>query len=87
LSIVSPIMVKNMSTRTQNILAFAARNLSYGGVALIITAAYIVYVQPNHINVFLAPYTGDPIQLGGVLVLLGGLVSAFGFVLKNLLKN
>jgi len=87
LSIVSPIMVKNMSTRTKNILAFAARNLSYGGVALIITAAYIVYVQPNHINVFLAPYTGDPIQLGGVLVLLGGLVSAFGFVLKNLLKN
>lgn len=87
MSIVSPIMVKNMSTRTQNILAFAARNLSYGGVALLITAAYIVYVQPNHINVFLAPYTGDPIQLGGVLVLLGGLVSAFGFVLKNLLKN
>ena len=87
MSIVSPIMVKNMSTRTQNILAFAARNLSYGGVALLITAAYIVYAQPNHINVFLAPYTGDPIQLGGVLVLVGGLASAFGFVLKNLLKN
>lgn len=87
MSIVSPIMVKKMSTRTQNILALTAKNLSYGGIALIITAAYILYAQPSNINVFLAPYTGEPSILGGVLVCIGGLESAIGFVLKNMMHN
>lgn len=72
-----------MNTRTQNILAKASRNLRIGGAALIATATYIAVARPSTINVFLSPYTGDPVVLGGVMVLVGGLATALGYVFKN----
>jgi hypothetical protein len=74
---------EKMNTRTQTILAIASRNLRIGGAAVIATAAYIVVARPSNINLFLLPYTGDPLVLGGILVLVGGLVTALGYSLKN----
>ncbi|MCW4014415.1 MAG: hypothetical protein NWF07_15710 [Candidatus Bathyarchaeota archaeon] len=72
-----------MNTRTQNILAFASRNLRYGGVAFIITAAYIAYAQPSNLTVLMAPYSGDPVYLGGIMVAIGGFASLIGYSIKR----
>lgn len=72
-----------MNTRTQNILAYASRNLRLGGVAFIITAAYIMYSKPANLTVLLTPYSGDPVTLGGIMIAMGGLASIIGYALKR----
>ena len=76
-------MVKKMISRTRNILAFASRNLRYGGIAFIIAAAYIMYAKPENLIIFLAPYTGSPLLLGKLMVLFGGFASILGLTLKR----
>ena len=74
---------KNMKTRDQNILAYASRNLRYGGAAFIITAVFISYTRPDNLILLLTPYTGDPVFLGGVMVTLGGLAILLGYSIKR----
>ena len=76
-----------MKTRTQNILVFAARNLSYGGAVFILTAAYIMYAQPSNLVVGLSSYTGNPLVLGGVMMANGVLASLLGYSVRRWLDS
>jgi len=72
-----------MIERTRDILDFASRNLRYGGIVFIVTAAYIIYAKPENLTVFLTPYTGSPVLLGNIMILFGGFASILGFTLKR----
>jgi hypothetical protein len=74
-----------MSTKS-NLIAITSKNLQYGGLAFLITAAYILYAKPENIVILLAPYSGDPVSLGSVMVFVGGLASILGYTLKKWLN-
>ena len=74
--------VKNMKNKKERVFAFVSRNLRYGGLALIITAAYIVAVNPSKIAVLLTPFSGNPMILGGVMTVVGVLSTLIGYKIK-----
>ena len=73
-------MRKNM---INNVLDYASRNLQYGGIALMITAAYIITWRPSNVILLFAPYIGDPVLLCSALALIGGIASILGYSLKR----
>lgn len=75
--------VKTMKNTMERGFAFVSRNLRYGGIALILTAALISIGNPSEIIVLLAPYSGDPTMLSSVLAMMGVLSTMFGYALKR----
>lgn len=65
-------------------LVYLARNMTYGGVVVIITALYLVAAEPRNILVLWSPYNGDRVLLSGVLVLLGSLSALLGYALRRI---
>ena len=74
--------VKNMKNKKERVFAFVSRNPRYGGLALIITATYIVIANPSKITVLLTPFSGNPIILGGVMTVVGVLSTLIGYKIK-----
>ena len=75
--------VKTMKNTIERGFAFVSRNLRYGGIALVLTAALIATGKPSEIIVFLVPYGGDPILLSSILGMMGVLSTMFGYALKR----
>ena len=75
--------VKTMKNMIERGFAFVSRNLRYGGIALILTAALISIGNPSEIIVLLAPYSGDPTMLSSILAMMGVLSTMFGYALKR----
>lgn len=66
-----------------NALDYASRNLQYGGIAMMITAVYIITWRPSNVILLLTPYTGDTVLLCSALMLIGGIASVLGYSLKR----
>ena len=66
-----------------NVIDYASRNLQYGGIAMMITAAYIITWRPSNIILLLTPYTGDTVLLCGALAVIGGIALVLGYYLKR----
>jgi len=66
-------------------LDYVARNLRNGGVAIILTAMYLMAARPRNILVLLTPYSGDPVILGSVLVVIGVLSTTLGYALRRII--
>jgi len=75
--------VKTMKIKIERGFAFVSRNLRYGGIALVLTAALIATGKPSEIIVLMAPYGGDPIMLSSILGIMGVLSTMFGYALKR----
>ena len=75
--------VKTMKNTMERGFAFVSRNLRYGGIALILTAALISIGNPSEIIVLLGPYSGEPTMLSSVLAMMGVLSTMFGYALKR----
>ena len=79
-------MQKDVKTRKNMIergFAYVSRNLRYGGIALTLTAALIAAARPSEINVLLTPYSGEPMMLSSILVMMGVLSSILDYALKR----
>jgi hypothetical protein len=75
--------VKTVKNTIERGFAYISRNLRYGGLALTLTAAFIATARPSRIIVLLTPYSGDPVVLSGVLVMMGVLSSMLGYAIKR----
>ena len=75
--------VKTVKNTIERGFAFVSRNLRYGGIALILTAAIIAVARPEEIIVLLTPYSGEPMMLSSILVMMGVLSSILGYALKS----
>ena len=70
-------MKKNIRpTKFQNILIWT-------GLALLLTALFIVIAKPQNINLFLTPYSGSQIFLSKILTLIGCLSTTTGYTMIN----
>ena len=74
-----------MMINVEKTLDYVARNLRNGGVAIIVTAMYLMAARPSKILVLLTPYSGDPVVLGSVLVVIGVLSTTLGYALRRLI--
>ena len=75
--------VKTMKNKIERGFAYVSRNLRYGGIALILTAVLITVGNPREVIVMLSPYSGDPMILSSILVMMGVLSTMFGYALKR----
>ncbi len=75
--------VKTMKNIIERGFAFVSRNLRYGGIALTLTAALIAFAKPGEIIILLTPYSGDPMMLSSILVMMGVLSTMLGYALKR----
>ncbi len=65
-------------------IEYVLRKLRNGGVAIILTALYLMVARPRNILIFLIPYSGNPAMLGGVLVVIGVISAVIGTALKRI---
>lgn len=72
-----------MMINVEKTLEYVARNLRNGGVAIIVTAMYLMAARPRNILVLLTPYSGDPVVLGSVFVVIGVLSTTLGYALRR----
>ena len=70
-------------SRSRSISVFLARNLMWGGIALVLTAGLIAFGNPSAVTLFTTRYFGNSLSLSIVLVVIGILTSGFGYSLKK----
>ena len=69
--------------KKNSLLSFASGNLMWGGVALVLTAIFIVTGNPKNLNVFMTPYYGDQVVFSRILAMMGCLASMLRYAMRK----